>query len=58
MKKILCKSCILWVDCKSERSFRLTRDLFTPTAETECEDYQEGVPMTEQEYEDWNAAVY
>ena len=58
MKAILCRKCIFWVDCESDRSFCLVRDLFTATAETECNDFQEGKPMKEQEYEDWNAAVY
>lgn len=58
MKTILCKTCDFWVDCNSDRSFCLVRDLFTATAETECDDYKEGKPMTEQEYEDANAEIY
>ena len=58
MKTILCKTCAYWVDCNSDRSFCLVRDLFTATAETECDDYKEGKPMTEQEYEDANAEIY
>ena len=57
-EKILCKTCIFWVDCNNASSFCLMRDLYTPTAETKCDDYEEGKPMTEQEYEDFNARIY
>ncbi len=51
----LCESCIAWVKCKnkdnSEYGFCLLRDLFTYTAETQCNDYIKGNPLTEEEYE-------
>lgn len=48
---ILCESCAYWVDCGSPSSFRLIEDLFTATARTECHNYEEGVPITEEEWE-------
>lgn len=51
MGKILCKSCICWVDC-GDKGFCLCRDLFTYTNETECEDYSDGEPSTEEEWEE------
>jgi hypothetical protein len=60
-KEILCKKCLFWVDCSKENKvegFCLCRDLYSITAETECADYENGEPMTEQEYEDENARIY
>ena len=58
MDNILCKTCVFWVDCNNENSFCLVRDLFTPTFNTKCRDYKEGNPMTEKEYEEWNAEFF
>ena len=48
---ILCESCAYWVDCDSPSSFCLVEDLFTPTARTECPNWEKGVPITEEEWE-------
>lgn len=61
MDKILCKTCLFWVDCSKEDKtdgFCLMEDLFTHTAKTKCPNYEEGKPMNEQEYEDYNASIY
>ena len=50
-KKVLCESCSYWVDCKRPTSFCLVEDLFTPTARTECPNWEKGVPITEEEWE-------
>ena len=47
----LCRKCNFWVDCDS-KGFCLMRDLFTYTDESECQDYAEGEPMKEKEYEE------
>ena len=52
---ILCRHCVYWVSCHDGDGFCLMRDLFTTTAETECEDCTEGLPMTEEEYENYNS---
>ena len=52
MEKILCETCQFWVRCENDdSSFCLCRDLFTPTHATECRDYSEGEPMTEEEFD-------
>lgn len=33
------------------------RSLFTHTKETSCSDYEKGEPLTEAEYEEYNAGV-
>ena len=61
MEKILCKTCLFWVDCSTEDKvdgFCLGKDLYTHTAETECSDYESGEPMSEQQYEDYNAKIF
>ena len=50
-KKILCKTCVNWVDCKT-KGFCLLEDLFTYTKKRRCIDYEKGEPVTEQEYEE------
>ena len=53
--RILCRSCNFFVlGEKRDSGFCLCRDLFTHTEETECADYAEGEPMTEEEYENWS----
>ena len=58
MKKILCKSCLYWVDCGEKESkpygFCLIESLFTYTAKTRCNDYECGTPVSEQEFEEYN----
>lgn len=49
-KEILCKTCICWVDCGA-KGFCLCEDLFTYTAKTECDDYVNGEPSTEREFD-------
>lgn len=49
----LCRKCNFWVDCGA-KGFCLVRDLFTYTDESECQDYAEGKPMKEKEYEEVN----
>ncbi len=60
-EEILCKSCLFWVDtskgAKTE-GFCLLKDLYTKTAKTQCDDYECGEPMSEQQYEDYNARIY
>lgn len=53
--EILCKTCICAVLCK-DKQFCLNEELFTYTAKTSCQDYIQGTPMTEQEYEDYQYA--
>lgn len=60
-KKILCKTCIFWVDCTKDnkpKGFCLLEDLFTYTDKEVCENYTEGKPVTEAEYEDYNFGLY
>lgn len=53
----ICMVCAKWVDCDKMKlldkpfGFCLTRDLFTYTAETECGDYLNGIPFSEEEFE-------
>ena len=58
-QEIVCKKCACWVDCTKNgetKGFCLQENLFTYTAKTSCQDYIEGTPMTEQEYEDYQYA--
>ena len=52
--KILCYHCSSWVDCSNDaekKGFCITENLYTYTEREECKDFEEGDPMTEQEYE-------
>jgi hypothetical protein len=55
MKEILCESCCHWVDCGEKDGkpygFCLNLDLFTYTAKTACAEYDEGKPVTEEEFD-------
>ncbi len=61
MDEILCKNCIKWVNCGNKENrpygFCLAEDLFTYTARTKCSEYTEENPITENEYEDYNAGI-
>lgn len=48
--KNICKTCVCWVDCK-DKGFCLCEDLFTYTEKSSCKMYEEGTPITEEEYE-------
>ncbi|MBO7715810.1 MAG: hypothetical protein J6S85_19765 [Methanobrevibacter sp.] len=48
--KNICKTCSCWVDCK-DKGFCLCEDLFTYTEKSSCKMYEEGTPITEEEYE-------
>lgn len=61
MDKVLCTHCIYWVDCTKEKKpkgFCVLEPLFSYTAKESCEDYKDGTPITEQQYEDFNANIY
>lgn len=51
----LCEKCIVWVDCGKKggepHGFCLYEDLFTYTARKQCNDYVEGKPATEEQWE-------
>ena len=53
MDNVLCTHCGYWVKCKNN-GFCLIQDLFTYTNETECEMFEEGIPITEEEYNEAN----
>lgn len=52
---VLCKTCCHWVDCGEKDGkpygFCLNLDLFTYTAKTACAEYDEGKPVTEEEFD-------
>ena len=49
---VLCNFCTLYVKCKNnEHSFCLVEDLFTHTEKTDCDNYNFGEPMTEEEFD-------
>ncbi len=58
MNDVLCTHCTWWVNCPREENavhgFCLLKDLFTYTAEKECSEHSEGLPLSEEEYEDAN----
>lgn len=58
MKDILCKKCATWVDCGKKNGetygFCLQESLFSYTARTLCNDYLEGKPMSECEFDYYN----
>lgn len=55
MSDVLCKTCSKWVDCKNNDNvklgFCLIKDLYTFTECESCDDYSEGKPMTEEEFD-------
>ena len=55
MSDVLCKTCSKWVDCKNDDNvslgFCLSEELFTFTERESCENYSEGKPMTEEEFD-------
>ena len=58
MNEVLCKKCATWVDCGEREGepygFCLQEYLFSYTARENCNNFLEGQPMTEQEYESYN----
>ena len=49
----ICQKCTWWVDCHN-KGFCLQEDLFTYTEKESCRDFEQGKPMTEEEYEEEN----
>lgn len=62
MGKVLCTRCIFWVECKKEngkdKGYCVLEPLYTYTSREKCEDFNEGTPINEQQYEDFNASIY
>ena len=52
---MLCNKCMVWVDCGEKdgkpHGFCLYEPLFTYTERNQCNDYVEGKPSTEEEWE-------
>lgn len=49
---MICDKCIFWVTADMQTGFCLCRDLFTQTHEDTCDDYSQGQPCTEEEWEE------
>ena len=56
MEDFLCQHCIHWVDCSKDKptGFCLIQDFFTYTKRNYCNDFIEGEPMSEEEWEGYN----